>query len=80
MYLETMQQIYNSTSKVMVDAKSGSNMLYLPLDKLIGQQGETRPAPTGTVSVQSPQEVMQTVEHVNRNNRSRESSRDREGR
>jgi membrane protease subunit HflK len=80
MYLETMQQIYNSTSKVMVDAKSGSNMLYLPLDKLIGQHGETRPAPTGTVSVQSPQEVMQTVEHVNRNNRRRESSRDREGR
>ncbi len=37
MYIDTMQQIFSSTSKVMVDAKSGSNLLYLPLDKLIAQ-------------------------------------------
>jgi len=37
MYLETMQQIFSSASKVLVDAKSGSNLLYLPLDKLIAQ-------------------------------------------
>jgi membrane protease subunit HflK len=35
LYLETMQQIYSNTSKVMVDAKSGGNLLYLPLDKLM---------------------------------------------
>src|SRR5664279_1164633 len=35
MYLETMQQIYASTSKVMVDAKGQGNLLYLPLDKLM---------------------------------------------
>ena len=39
MYLETMQQIFANTTKVMVDAKSGSNLLYLPLDKLIQQSG-----------------------------------------
>ena len=39
MYLETMQQIFSSTTKVMVDAKVGSNLLYLPLDKLIAQVG-----------------------------------------
>jgi membrane protease subunit HflK len=77
MYLETMQQIYNSTSKVMVDAKSGSNMLYLPLDKLLGQS-EAKPV-QGTVTQVAPAQDMQTVEHINRN-RSRESSRDREGR
>jgi modulator of FtsH protease HflK len=37
MYLETMQQIFTSTTKVMVDAKAGNNLLYLPLDKLIAQ-------------------------------------------
>ncbi|MBY0573452.1 MAG: FtsH protease activity modulator HflK [Undibacterium sp.] len=35
MYLETMQQIFSNTSKLMMDAKSGNNMLYLPLDKLM---------------------------------------------
>nr|WP_241024069.1 FtsH protease activity modulator HflK [Burkholderia sp. Ac-20365] len=37
MYLDTMQQIYSNTTKVFVDSKSGSNVLYLPLDKLVDQ-------------------------------------------
>ncbi|MCA1325990.1 FtsH protease activity modulator HflK [Herbaspirillum sp. alder98] len=45
MYLETMQQIFANTSKVMIDSKSNGNLLYLPLDKLIQQgAGETAPA------------------------------------
>ena len=39
MYIETMQQIYTNTSKVMVDAKAGGNLLYLPLDKLMQAVG-----------------------------------------
>ena len=35
MYLETMQQVYSNTSKVMIDAKGSGNLLYLPLDKLM---------------------------------------------
>ena len=35
MYLDAMQQIYSSTTKIMVDQKSGGNLLYLPLDKLM---------------------------------------------
>jgi membrane protease subunit HflK len=37
MYLDTMQQIFSNTTKVMVDAKAGNNLIYLPLDKLIAQ-------------------------------------------
>ncbi len=37
MYLETMQEVLNKSSKIIVDAKSG-NLLYLPLDKLMGNQ------------------------------------------
>ena len=38
MYIDTMQQVYSSVTKVMVDSRQGSNLLYLPLDKLM-QQG-----------------------------------------
>jgi membrane protease subunit HflK len=35
MYLETMQTVLQHTSKVLVDANTGNNILYLPLDKII---------------------------------------------
>jgi membrane protease subunit HflK len=39
LYIETMQQVYSNVSKVMVDSRNNSNLLYLPLDKLIQQAG-----------------------------------------
>jgi len=55
LYLDAMQQIYSSTSKVLVDQKGGGNLLYLPLDKLIQQSGPAgenaaKPAPATTSS------------------------------
>jgi len=44
MYLETVQQVYANTSKVMVDAKGSGNLLYLPLDKLMQTVGIAAPA------------------------------------
>jgi len=35
LYLESMQQIYGNVTKVLVDSKQGSNLLYLPLDKIM---------------------------------------------
>lgn len=46
LYLETMQQVYSNVSKVMVDSRNGSNLLYLPLDRLMQQAGA---APGATV-------------------------------
>ena len=40
MYTDAMQQIYTNTTKVLVDSKQGSNLLYLPLDKLIQMTGQ----------------------------------------
>jgi membrane protease subunit HflK len=38
MYIDTMQEIYNNVTKVLVDQKAnGNSLLYLPLDKLIQQ-------------------------------------------
>ena len=43
LYLETMQQIYSNTSKIMIDAKGQGNLLYLPLDKLMQAGGAITP-------------------------------------
>jgi membrane protease subunit HflK len=43
LYLETMQQVYANVSKVMVDSRNGSNLLYLPLDRLMQQAGAVPP-------------------------------------
>ncbi|WP_028023435.1 FtsH protease activity modulator HflK [Enterovibrio calviensis] len=38
LYLETMEQVYGNTSKVLIDSQAGGgNLLYLPLDKLMNQ-------------------------------------------
>jgi membrane protease subunit HflK len=86
MYIDTMQQIFSSTSKVMVDSRAGNPMIYLPLDKLI-QQGagnESVGARSGPVQVpqsSAPSDVMQAMDSVRqRDSRSRDSSRDRESR
>ena len=51
MYTDAMQQIYSNTTKVLVDSKSGSNLLYLPLDKLMASSGVSPvPAPADGAS------------------------------
>mgnify|MGYP006267243281 CR=1 FL=1 len=35
LYIETMQQIYSNVTKVLVESRQGSNLLYLPLDKIM---------------------------------------------
>jgi membrane protease subunit HflK len=46
MYIDAMQQVYNSTTKVLIDSKQGSNLLYLPLDKLMQLNAQGSNAPT----------------------------------
>lgn len=49
LYIDTMQQIYTNVTKVLVDSRQGSNLLYLPLDKIIQQTGQSAPvAPTAS--------------------------------
>lgn len=40
LYLESMQQIYGNVTKVLVDSSKGSNLLYLPLDKIMQSAGQ----------------------------------------
>ena len=39
MYIDAMQQVYGSVTKVMIESRQGSNLLYLPLDKLMQMTG-----------------------------------------
>ena len=43
MYLDTMQQVLSKSSKIVVDGKAG-NMLYLPLDKIMGASSSSVPS------------------------------------
>jgi membrane protease subunit HflK len=79
LYLETMQQVYSNVSKVMVDSSSGSNLLYLPLDRLLQQAGA--PA-TGApmVNTPAPSEVGGLGGSPDIRSRDGARARDREGR
>ena len=81
LYLETMQAVYSNVTKVMVDSRSGSNLLYLPLDKLMQQTAVTAPAaaagnvPTPTAAVEAG-----GTQSVDVRSRDGTRTRDRDGR
>jgi membrane protease subunit HflK len=79
LYLETMQQVYSNVSKVMVDSRSGSNLLYLPLDKLLQQAGAPAPAVATSIPTPASPESAATPS-VDIRSRDGARTRDREGR
>ncbi len=40
LYIESMQQVYGNVTKVLVESRQGSNLLYLPLDKIMQMSGQ----------------------------------------
>lgn len=57
LYIDTMQQIYSSVTKVMVESRQGGNMLFLPLDKImqaVSQQGAAAPPPPAAPADTTP--------------------------
>jgi membrane protease subunit HflK len=55
-----MEAVMASSSKVLVDVEGGNNMLYLPLDKLVGQQG-AKPAEATNMT---PAEISSIADQV----------------
>ena len=50
LYIDTMQEVYSSTSKILVTGEKGQNsMLYLPLDKMIDARSASKGAPSVNV-------------------------------
>lgn len=60
MYIDTMQQIYENTTKVYVDVGKGSNLLYLPFDKLMEQSAKTEPKVSDVKDNVVPQQSVST--------------------
>ncbi len=82
LYIETMQQVYSNVTKVMVDSRSGSNLLYLPLDRLLQQSATAAPAAGPGVTVVPPPSPIDPTGTQSVDIRSRDNARtrDREGR
>ena len=82
LYLETMQAVYSNVTKVMVDSRNGSNLLYLPLDKLMQQTAVTAPAPAAAGNVPTPTAAVEAggTQSVDVRSRDGTRTRDRDGR
>jgi len=75
MYLDAMQQIYGNVTKVLVDSRQGSNLLYMPLDKLLQMGGD---AGAAVAPATTPVQVAPVNTAPNNDARSREAARTRE--
>ena len=80
-YIDTMQQIYSNVSKVMIDSRNNSNLLYLPLDKLMQQAarrlGAERP---GAGAGRHRRRAARVAGAVDVRSRDGQRGRDRDGR
>ena len=55
MYIDSMREMYNNVSKVLVDTTKSNSMLYLPLDKIIAQvSAESTQVATGQAPSSTP--------------------------
>ncbi|MFE8072167.1 FtsH protease activity modulator HflK [Marinobacteraceae bacterium S3BR75-40.1] len=75
MYIETLENVLSRTSKVMVDVKGGNNMMYLPLDRLtrnIGQSASSSSSDT-QASTPSPVNIQKLADEVVNELRNRQS-------
>ena len=74
LYIEAMQDVYSSSTKVMVDVKGGNNMIYLPLDRIVkGGSG-------GSISNIDDLDIEELTNRVVEQLRRETQSRRREGR
>lgn len=39
LYMQTMEEVYGNTTKILLDVEGSNNLLYLPFDKLLEQSG-----------------------------------------
>jgi membrane protease subunit HflK len=81
MYTDAMQQIYSNVSKVMVESRQGSNLLYLPLDKLMQATGPAVAAPDAALApVMPPAGTAPPAAGADPRTRDSARTRDRDGR
>jgi len=78
MYLDMMESVLNKSSKVMLDVKGGNNMIYLPLGKMMSQDGDVSSMNVKKMGV--PEAMKQAaMQQAKQDVQGRDSSRTRGG-
>jgi membrane protease subunit HflK len=78
LYIDMMESVLSNSSKVMVDVEGGSNLMYLPLDKLMSRT--TSAAPMSDMLGDAQQRDLMDRVKQQANTRSRSTQRTRETR
>ena len=78
MYLDAMQQIYGNVTKVLVESKQGSSLLYLPLEKILQMAGSTGVSDAAAHATSVPPPVPPPVTITSNDVRSRDAARNRD--
>ncbi|VAW39640.1 HflK protein [hydrothermal vent metagenome] len=62
LYLETMEQVFSNTSKVLIDSENSNNMMYLPLDQMLknSKNSNSESINLGTTTVTAPADNSQS--------------------
>lgn len=80
LYIDTMQQVYSNVSKVFVDSRNNSNLLYLPLDRLMQQAGAASAPAAGAAVAADGSTPTTPAGTLDVRSRDGQRSRDRDGR
>jgi membrane protease subunit HflK len=80
MYVDAMQQVYSNVTKVLVDSRQGSNLLYLPLDKIMQQSAQQGAAAAvdGSASSQPAAAPTSALPAISNDARVRDNARSRD--
>jgi membrane protease subunit HflK len=78
LYIDTMREIYSNITKVMIDAHNSTNLLQLPLDRLLQQAAAAAPAGGATTAPPATGTVDAAPASATDDARSRDNQRSRE--
>ncbi len=56
LYIETMEQVFGNTNKVLIDQEGGNNMMYLPLDQIMRNTQRQRVGPQQSTTADNIEE------------------------
>ena len=69
LYLDAMEEVLSGVTKVVMDNKNGGNMVYLPLDKLVGKAGAAAASEASAEAAPEPAPYAPTQEDSQRDRR-----------
>ena len=78
LYIDAVEEVMTQSTKILMDADGGNNMLYLPLDKIVQQGNSNKEPNSGLSSDQMVDRIANDViERLQRNNERSQSERRR---